>query len=141
MPYYPKPGDDPKILVTDFAGSMTTGFFGYSPDVTPRANYTVAGKNAGLATPETPGTLGITSLVPNTAVKGAADVTMTVNGTGFIPGAIINFNGGDQATTFVSATALTTLVRVSAVTVAGPQAVYVRMQTGQRTAALNFTFT
>ena len=51
----------------------------------------------------------ITSLVPNSAEVRTAGpgLTLTVNGTGFISPATVQFNGSDRATTFVSATQLT----------------------------------
>ena len=54
----------------------------------------------------------ITSLVPNsTEVRPSGPgLTLTVNGTGFISPATVQFNGSDRATTFVSATQLTAVL-------------------------------
>ncbi|HVQ52131.1 MAG TPA: IPT/TIG domain-containing protein [Mycobacterium sp.] len=59
------------------------------------------------------GTIGaarpvLSSISPSTGVHGAADVTLTCTGTGFISGSsVIYINGAPKATTFGSATSLT----------------------------------
>jgi hypothetical protein len=45
-------------------------------------------------------------LVPTTAAPGAAGFTLTVNGSGFVSGATVNWNGSPRATTFVSSSVL-----------------------------------
>ena len=52
----------------------------------------------------------ITSLVPNSAEVGTPALTLTVNGTGFVSGAIVQYNGSDRTTTYVSATQLTVVL-------------------------------
>jgi hypothetical protein len=67
-------------------------------------------------------------LVPTTAAPGGSAFTMTVNGTGFVSGAVVNWNGTSLDTTFVSASKLTATVPASniavpitaAITVANP---------------------
>jgi len=49
----------------------------------------------------------ITSVNPPSVLVGSAGVTLTVNGTNFINGSVVRFNGQDRVTTFVSATQLT----------------------------------
>jgi len=48
------------------------------------------------------------SVSPTTALRGASSVTLTVNGSNFVLGSRIQFNGRDHATTFVSSSVLTT---------------------------------
>jgi hypothetical protein len=50
----------------------------------------------------------ITSLSPNTAVAGSGPVTVTVTGTDFLSDSVIEIDQAAVATTFVSATGLTT---------------------------------
>jgi hypothetical protein len=57
----------------------------------------------------------LTSLNPATAVHGGADVTLHCLGSGFTATSVINFNGGNEATTFVNAGDITTLVKPSLV--------------------------
>jgi uncharacterized protein (TIGR03437 family) len=52
----------------------------------------------------------ITSLSPGTTTAGAATFLITVNGTNFVTGATVQWNGSPLATTFVSATQLTAYV-------------------------------
>jgi uncharacterized protein (TIGR03437 family) len=52
-------------------------------------------------------TPAISSLSPNSAAAGSPAFSLTVNGSGFVSGAIVQWNGSTLATTFVSATQLT----------------------------------
>ena len=45
-------------------------------------------------------------LVPDAKAPGGTDFTLTVNGTGFVSGSVVNWNGSPRATTFVSASKL-----------------------------------
>lgn len=78
---------------------------------------------------------------PFGAEIGSADLTLHVVGNLFEDGAVIVFNGGDEVTTFVSATELTTGVKPSTATVAGAFPVVVRNPGGELTEAAFFTFT
>src|SRR5260221_12154036 len=46
------------------------------------------------------------NIVPDTALAGGAGFTLTVSGSGFIPGSIVGWNGAERATTYVSGTVL-----------------------------------
>jgi hypothetical protein len=46
-------------------------------------------------------------LVPDAAKPGGAGFTLTVNGTGFVSGAVVHWNGSARTTTFVSSSKLT----------------------------------
>ena len=67
----------------------------------------------------------ITSLSPNTAIAGGAAFTLTVNGTAFVSGAAVQWNGTALATTFVSTTQLTARVTASLIATAGTATVTV----------------
>ncbi|MDX2030531.1 MAG: PKD domain-containing protein [Blastocatellia bacterium] len=67
----------------------------------------------------------ITSLSPNTAVEGGAGFTLTVNGTGFVNGSAVRWDGQARTTTFVSATQLTAQILASDIIGAGTAAVSV----------------
>ncbi len=45
-------------------------------------------------------------LVPDATAPGGAAFTLTVNGTGFVSGSVVNWNGSPRATTFVNSTQL-----------------------------------
>jgi hypothetical protein len=49
----------------------------------------------------------LTSLSPAGVAQGTAAFALTVNGTGFVNGAVVQWNGSNRTTTFVSATQLT----------------------------------
>lgn len=55
-------------------------------------------------------TPAVTSVAPPRWVEGSGDTTITVNGTGFVNGSTVQFNGQPLATTFVSGTQLTAVV-------------------------------
>jgi hypothetical protein len=46
------------------------------------------------------------TLVPESAQTGGSAFTLTVNGTGFAPGSVVNWNGSPRTTTFVSSSQL-----------------------------------
>ena len=61
----------------------------------------------------------ITSLSPTSATAGAAGFTLTVNGTSYVSGSVVNFNGTAATTTFVSATQLTASITAAEIATAG----------------------
>jgi uncharacterized protein (TIGR03437 family) len=60
-----------------------------------------------------------TSLIPNSATAGGAAFTLTVNGTNFVSGSIVRWNGSNRTTTFVSSTQLTAQIPASDIAVIG----------------------
>jgi hypothetical protein len=56
---------------------------------------------------------------------GRADFTLTVTGTGFVPGSTVEWNGTPRVTTFVSATELTAVVYASDIAAPGAQQIVV----------------
>ncbi len=65
----------------------------------------------------------LTSLVPNTVASGSPAFTMTVNGTGFLNGATIQWSGLNLSTTFLSAVQLQATVPSTLVGLAGQSAI------------------
>jgi hypothetical protein len=64
-------------------------------------------------------------LVPGQKAPGAATFTLTVNGTGFVSGAVVNWNGNARTTTFVSSSKLTATINAADVATAGTASVTV----------------
>ncbi len=60
----------------------------------------------------------ITSLSPDSATTGGPAFTLTVNGTGFVSGSTVHWDGSARATTFVSSTQLTAAIAASDVATA-----------------------
>jgi YD repeat-containing protein len=52
----------------------------------------------------------LSSIVPNSAAVGSGAFTLTVNGTNFVSGSKVRWNGSDRTTTFVSSTKLTAAI-------------------------------
>ena len=77
------------------------------------------GTTAPTTPPPADGTLAVTSLAPATATAGGAAFTLTVNGSNFVSGAQVRWNGTARPTTFVSATQLTTSIAAADIAAAG----------------------
>ncbi|MEO8525542.1 MAG: IPT/TIG domain-containing protein [Caldimonas sp.] len=73
--------------------------------------------------PPPPAAATIASIAPATVVAGSAAFTLTVNGTGFVSGAVVSVGASAMTTSFVSATQLTAVVPAAAVTTSGALAV------------------
>ena len=58
-------------------------------------------------------------LVPGQKAAGSAAFTLTVNGTGFVSGATVNWNGSPRTTTFVKSSQLTASITAADVATAG----------------------
>jgi len=67
----------------------------------------------------------ITTLSPANATAGSGAFTLTVNGSGFVNGSVVNFGGNARATTYVSANQVTAAILASDVKSAGTPAVTV----------------
>src|SRR5947209_14880976 len=64
-------------------------------------------------------------LVPMTVVPGSPAFTLTVNGTGFVSGSVVNWNGSPRTTTFVSSSQLTATITAADVVSAGTRSMTV----------------
>jgi IPT/TIG domain len=64
-------------------------------------------------------------LVPMTVAPGESGFTLTVNGTGFVSGAVVNWNGAPLSTQFVSGSQLTAVVPAANVAKPGAASVTV----------------
>jgi hypothetical protein len=60
-----------------------------------------------------------TSLVPSSANAGSAGFPLTINGDGFVPGAIVRWNGNDRPTTYISRNRLEAQISAQDLLVAG----------------------
>ena len=70
-------------------------------------------------------------LVPDAVAPGGQSFTLTVNGTGFVPGSVVQWNGTALATTYVSSAELTAVVPASDIASAGTASITVASpQTG-----------
>jgi uncharacterized protein (TIGR03437 family) len=67
----------------------------------------------------------LTSISPSSAFSGGAALTLTVSGSGFVNGSVVNWNGAARTTTFVNATQLQAAISASDITLAGTVSVAV----------------
>lgn len=87
----------------------------------------------------TPVPVVITSLSPASTLAGGPDLTLTVNGSGFVSGSIVWWKSTALSTIFVSSTQLTAQVPASAIASAGRYSVTVVNAGGASSNALTFT--
>jgi hypothetical protein len=64
-------------------------------------------------------------LVPDVAKPGSSGFTLTVNGAGFVAGAVVNWNGSPRSTTVVSSSQVTAMINDADLTKTGTAAVTV----------------
>jgi len=76
-------------------------------------------------------------LVPESSVPGASGFTLTVNGTGFVPGSAVLWNGSPRITTFNSARQLTAAIPASDVATLGTASISVA-NTGSPSSNVDF---
>ena len=81
----------------------------------------------------------LTSIAPNLATAGGAAFTLTVNGTNFVSGSVVRWNGTNRTTTFVNATKLTASITAANIATAGTAQVTVANPDGSTSNALPFT--
>jgi glucose/arabinose dehydrogenase len=67
----------------------------------------------------------VAGLLPGSKVAGDPAFTLTVSGSGFVPGATVRWNGADRPTSYVSAASLTAAIPASDVATAGVASVTV----------------
>ena len=67
----------------------------------------------------------VSGLVPSSATTGGAGFTLTVNGSSFLSGSVVRWNGADRATTFVNGTQLTAAIPAGDIATAGTASVTV----------------
>ena len=89
----------------------------YAPSAADAANYTSATDSVSIVV--NPG-LVLTSILPTSASYGAAATTITLTGTGFSAGSIVNLNGAAIPTTYFSETRLTAVIPASFLTQTSP---------------------
>jgi hypothetical protein len=92
------------------------------------------------AAPAKPPMPKLNALEPNTAAMGSADFEINLRGVNFTAQSVILWNNGEESTTFVDASTLTTTVKPS--TVSAPVTIPIQVRDGQLVSnGLPFTFT
>lgn len=124
------------VIPTDPSMGYGVSYTSYSPDglpvgILPSASLTISAGN--------PVALAISSLSPNSASAGGPAFTLTVNGTGFSPGASVSWNGTALTTSFVSPTQVTASVPAALVANPGNARIEVTNPGGPYTNVVTFT--
>jgi hypothetical protein len=81
----------------------------------------------------------LTSLSPTSATAGGTAFTLTVNGTGFVNGASVRWNGAARTTTFVNSTRVTASISAADIAATGTVPVTVVNPSGSTSNSLTFT--
>lgn len=89
------------------------GFSGYVESSYAYDNFSVTNLGGGNPLPQ------LTSINPATVTEGSSAFSLTVNGSGFVPGAIVRYNGNDRTTTYISASELAAAITAADVAIAG----------------------
>ena len=92
---------------------------------TAKASLTGASNSIKVSAPPSPVPLVYQPLSPAAVAPGGAGFTLTVNGTGFVSGSMVNWNGTARATTFITESKLTASVPQSDLANAGTASVMV----------------
>jgi hypothetical protein len=101
------------ILASDIATAGTAPVTVNNDDGSPVSN-------ALTFTIGTPNPLPVIALLsPSSAVAGGAAFTLTVNGSSFVTGSVVQWNGANKTTTVVSSTQLTATITAADITAAG----------------------
>ena len=109
------------ITAADIAAAGTVSVTVFSPTpgggTSNAQTFTISGTNNPVPT--------TTSLSPSSKTAGAAAFTLTVNGTGFVAGSTVLWNGATRTTTYSSSTKLTAAITAADIAAAGTVSVTV----------------
>ncbi len=105
------------------------------------ANAPGGGTSAAVTLTVTNPVPSLSSISPNSATAGSAGFTLTVTGGNFVSGSVVQVNGANRATTFVSSTQLTAAIPASDLAVAAllSVTVFTPAPGGGTSAAVTFT--
>jgi len=92
-------------------------------------------------TPPTSTSPVISTISPSTATAGGAAFTLTVDGSSFVSGATVQWNGSARTTTFGTASHLTASITAADVATAGTASVVVANPDGTKSSTASFTIT
>jgi hypothetical protein len=112
------------------ATNMNTAGTGCQPATTTTANpcaFSFAGANPTVTATFTAANPVPTtsSISPTSRFAGDGAFTLTVNGTNFVSGSVVRWNGSDRTTTFLSSTQLTAAISATDMTTAGSKTITV----------------
>lgn len=84
-------------------------------------------------------TPGLVSVSPASAAAGSGNITLTVTGSGFVPGAVLKWNGAERTTTFVDSSHLTVAIPKADLSQAGTATLVVNNPGSSDSSSISFT--
>jgi hypothetical protein len=84
-------------------------------------------------------TPGVTATSPNSANHGSGNLTLTVTGSNFVPGAVVLWNGNERTTTFVDTSHVSVAIPASDLAQAGTATVVVNNPGSSNSGSVSFT--
>jgi uncharacterized protein (TIGR03437 family) len=96
------------------------------------ANYALTVKAAGPPKPV------VSSISPASAIIGSSSQQLTISGSGFVSGSVVNFNTTNLTTVFVGATSLMATIPANLLTTVGPAMITVSNPDGSVSGAVSF---
>lgn len=84
-------------------------------------------------------TPGLVSVSPASAAAGSGNFTLTVTGSGFVPGAVLKWNGAERTTTFVDSNHLTVAIPKADLIQAGTATLVVNNPGSSDSSSISFT--
>ena len=124
------------ISATDVASAGTAAITVTNPAGAPTSNAV----SFTISAPGNPGPPILTNLVPSSAIAGSAAFTLVVNGSNFVSGAVVNFNGSTRTTTFVTTSQVTAAIPATDIASVGTASITVTNPAGGGPSnALTFT--
>jgi hypothetical protein len=126
---------------TQLTATLTAADLAVAGSLSIAVNTPSAGTSAAMTFTVNNPAPSLSSLSPGTAVAGGAAFTLTVNGSNFVSGSVVQVNGSSRTTTFVSSTQLKAAIPASDIASSGSLSVTVvnAAPGGGTSAALTFT--
>ena len=84
-------------------------------------------------------TPGLVSASPASTSAGSGNLILTITGSGFVPGAVVEWNGAERTTTFVNSSQLTAAIPASDVSQAGTATLVVNNPGSSDSSPISFT--
>src|SRR5262249_59521668 len=108
------------VSATQLTAALTAGDTSTAGSLSITVNTPGGGTSAAVTFTVTNPVPSLTSISPSSATAGGPGFTLTVNGSNFVSASVVQVNGANRTTTFVSSTQLTAAIPATDTASAGP---------------------